>query len=482
MTSGLRVAACARPSSAVSASTSAIAVARRARAQEAPHLRLVLDQEDERGRRGHAPALGVWRSDAGFVGLRRRAGDRQREPEDGAAAGPVLAPRSARRARRRSPRQMARPRPTPPRRAAAAVELLENTLLLTGRQTRAPVRHVRDHLTGPARGPDLDRGARRRVLRGVLEQVDEHLLQQDLVHRHQREVGGNDGRDRMAAQLVLGAEQRHARPRRTAAAIPSGPAALRPPPGSCRAGWQRAGPSAGTPARCVAARSRRAAGDGLGVLEQGARRALDGRQRRPHVVRQRAQRARCAGARPPPPLRTLGCARPAPARSSAAAVWPASDSSRRRRAGSPELGRVGEREAENTDHRSRRFERKVQRGGSRQRRRAPTGRLAVVEGPLRDGALAIVEGVGRRADDRHRAGVARKEDGGIEGEGVPQALRAPRPGPPSGRAASARSRLNPYSAEVRCSRSRAASAWLRIRPVRFPSTSATTSMTPKVST
>ena len=144
---------------------------------------------------------------------------------------------------------------------------------------------------------------------------------------------GKRRRDRVAAQLLLGAEQRHADHvgQQLPLLLHLQRAGLDPDH------VEQVGHEPAHAVRLLDDRARELAprgGVGLRVLQQRARRALDRGERRAHVVRERAQE------RGPEPLRLdldlglAGSARPAPAARARRAVWPASVSSRRRRAGS----------------------------------------------------------------------------------------------------------------------------------------------------
>ena len=174
-------------------------------------------------------------------------------------------------------------------RARGAVELPEHQLLRARRHPGAAVRHFHaDRTVGRPRG-HRDRGPWRRVLGGVLQQVDEHLLDQQLVHRHQREVGRQVHLDGVAGELLLQPKQRHADhllqrlPRllhgERAGLDPDHVQQVGDEPGHAAGLLENVGrqlPAALGRQRAV-------------LLQQAARGALDGGERRPEVVRQRAQ-------------------------------------------------------------------------------------------------------------------------------------------------------------------------------------------------
>ena len=200
-----------------------------------------------------------------------------------------------------------------------------------GRQARARRRRPRPPPRRPRRAArDLDGASGRRVLGRVLEQVDQHLLDQRRVDRHQRQVGGQrDRRRAVPPSAVSDAGQRRAHQ-----LLERVPLALQPqrgptPAASCRAGCPPAGSAAPPPRRssAPAPRARLRASDAS--LEQAAGGAGDGRQRRAQVVRHRAQQRAAQALAPRPRTRarsaSLGQARALQRR---AAIWRASVSSR----------------------------------------------------------------------------------------------------------------------------------------------------------
>src|SRR5262245_62697274 len=132
------------------------------------------------------------RSVAGGVDGGRLAADGQDEPEGRASFGPIERPDTAAvglddgAADRES---QSRPASLGPR---ASVELFEDAILLARGQAGPPISNLHDGLAllGPSAHVDLR--ARRRVLGRVLEQVDEHLLEQHLVHGNEPEVGAEE--------------------------------------------------------------------------------------------------------------------------------------------------------------------------------------------------------------------------------------------------------------------------------------------------
>src|SRR5262249_40331300 len=87
--------------------------------------------------------------------------------------------------------QIATPNP-PPRpaslRARTSIELLEDAILLARGEPGPAVSHLDDGVAILGPGVHVDLRARRRVLGRVLQQVDEHLLDQCVVHGDQREI------------------------------------------------------------------------------------------------------------------------------------------------------------------------------------------------------------------------------------------------------------------------------------------------------
>ena len=288
-------------------------------------------------------------------------------------------------------------------------------------------------------------------------------------------------RDRMVPELTPPCGAAPRRRRRAAAAIPSAPASA---PASTRIMSSRLATS--RPMRCdswtmVVASSRRAAGSGSvscsrvlaapSIEASGVRMSCESELR--SAVRSRSASTSTSDSR----LRSASASR-----SNATAVCPASDSSRRRRAGSRKSAAPASGSPEHAHRPPRRRERQVERARGRQRRRPASRRLVVIEAPLRHGPLPLVERIRRLPDRGHRVRLARAAGRPRRARTCRAGSGAPRRPPRRRSRAVASSRLSPYSAEVRCSRSRAASAWFRIRPVRLPITSATTSMTPNVST
>ena len=190
------------------------------------------------------------------------------------------------------PRQIARPRPTPPAPGrCAALELLEDARLVARREARPAVGHLElERAHRPLRARISIGVPGRRVLGGVLEQVDDQLLEQQRIPERERQVLGQLGaRSRGQRAAPRGAP---APRRRSPRAAPTRAWARgRPTRGaSCRAGSRAAarGGSASSRDRVeqLAALARVGAGS---LVAQRARRAGDRGQRRAQVVRHRRQ-------------------------------------------------------------------------------------------------------------------------------------------------------------------------------------------------
>src|SRR5262245_57927173 len=112
------------------------------------------------------------RTGSGMSGRLGALADRQREEEGDAAARKVLGPdASAVRADDALADRQAQTRAAPLARIGL-VELLEHLVLAAGRQARAAVGDLDREVLVGGRGDDVQRAACRRVLDGVVEQVD----------------------------------------------------------------------------------------------------------------------------------------------------------------------------------------------------------------------------------------------------------------------------------------------------------------------
>src|ERR1700733_11096617 len=72
--------------------------------------------------------------------------------------------------------------------ARQPIKFLEDLVEVLGRNARATVRDLHYYGVALVSRRELERAPLRRVLGGVLEQVDEHLLDQHGVDRHEREI------------------------------------------------------------------------------------------------------------------------------------------------------------------------------------------------------------------------------------------------------------------------------------------------------
>ena len=214
-----------------------------------------------------------------------------------------------------------------------AVELLEHPFVRARRQTRPVVGDTDLDRRARLSGRDLDRTAGRRVPGRVLQQVHQHLFDQEPVHRDERQVGRDVDPDRPVAQVAGRPVDR--RPDDLLQDVPL-PVRARPPRlrgGSCRAGCPPAGPAAATRPRSSAAAPRRSAGSPAG------RRAgcSPPRPWRPAGSAGRATRssaASCGAARPRPAAGPVGASSTDWSRSTARAIRLAHVSSSRRCSGS----------------------------------------------------------------------------------------------------------------------------------------------------
>src|ERR1019366_2992276 len=136
--------------------------------------------ERQREAKRRAPVRALGDPDAPAVGADDAAADREAEPDP-----PALA-------------------------FAHAVELLEHALGVLAIDARPAVGDLDLDLALERPRGDVDRRARRRVLRRVLDEVDEHLLDEDRVERHERQVAREVGADRPAAEPVVEAVERGA--------------------------------------------------------------------------------------------------------------------------------------------------------------------------------------------------------------------------------------------------------------------------------
>jgi hypothetical protein len=73
------------------------------------------------------------------------------------------------------------------------MELLEDLLLRPRGQARAAIGDLDQHRAVRVLRAHLDGALGRRVLEHVVEEIDQHLLDQHVVHRHERQVGQRAG-------------------------------------------------------------------------------------------------------------------------------------------------------------------------------------------------------------------------------------------------------------------------------------------------
>ena len=345
---------------------------------------------------------------------------------------------------------------------ARAVELLEHALLARPAAGPGPRPRPRPRRRAPSRARRHANGALRGgvYLQRVLEQVDEQPARPARRRRHQRQVGGRP-RPRPRGPPSVRSTRAERRADQLLERVPLALelAACPTRAASCRAGCRPGGSAARPPRRSSAASSRARRGAERRRLEQRARGAGDGGERRAQVVRHRAQqRAAQALALHGEPRRARASSA-SRARSSGARDWRASASSRSTlvRRQRPQRSARAARPA-----RPARLRRPTQRHV--ERRRAP-GSVSVprpaappvVEGPLRHRALARVAREGRhrvrhrlepaaRRGQEHTAGPCRTSEtwrAPIRGD-LARRVRAP-PARGSARRAT----------WVRCSRSRA---------------------------
>ena len=101
------------------------------------------------------------------------------------------------------PRQIVSPRPTPvPREDARAIEPLEDMFLFARHQPQATVGDVELHVRADDPGRERDFAAVGRAADGIFQQVCQHLLNQERIERHQRQVGRQVSDDFMALQTA----------------------------------------------------------------------------------------------------------------------------------------------------------------------------------------------------------------------------------------------------------------------------------------
>src|SRR5947208_2332336 len=129
-------------------------------------------------------------------------GQRQREKEGDAALGQVLGPDApaVRVHDALADREAEAGAPAASR--LAAVELLEDSLLPAVGQARTMVGDLNGHLAVGRGRDDPDRAVGRGVLDGVVEQVDQHLLDEHVVHGDERQIGRDAHNDAVAVEAL----------------------------------------------------------------------------------------------------------------------------------------------------------------------------------------------------------------------------------------------------------------------------------------
>ena len=172
----------------------AVALGPEAGAQQAADRRLVVDHEQGDAARAHSDAFSC-------CGVTVASGKVMvnTAPEPSARLAASIVPPSA----STKPRQIASPSPVPARCRSplpAAVELVEHALHVSRREPRPLVGDPEhDPVMAPA-ARDRNGRARRRVLGGVVEQVDQHLLEQHHVEVEHGQVGLEVDRDAVLRQ------------------------------------------------------------------------------------------------------------------------------------------------------------------------------------------------------------------------------------------------------------------------------------------
>jgi len=126
--------------------------------------------------------LTVSRHDKAALRLDEATADRQ--PEPGAGALPVL--------------------------RLDSVELVENPFEIAGRNARSFIDDFDRHDVAIAPGAHVDTGAKRGLIGGIIEQVEQHLLEQHGIDPQHRQIGRDLDLDAMLAQHTGGVLQRRA--------------------------------------------------------------------------------------------------------------------------------------------------------------------------------------------------------------------------------------------------------------------------------
>ena len=196
--SGLCVPASIAPRVAVLGLQYAVAFRAERGSQEAPDLGLVLDDQDGGAQLGHAVSCGTGGAAS------RGSVNRNAVPPSGRRSAQMRPPCSVTMAR-----QMARPRPAPPMAPSLFPRwnLREHLLRIAGGQARPGILDRDEQSAITPCCTELDGGAWRRVLGGILEQIGEYLLNQCCVHAHQGQIGRQFDPDWVGSQLLAKAVQ-----------------------------------------------------------------------------------------------------------------------------------------------------------------------------------------------------------------------------------------------------------------------------------
>src|ERR1043166_2524929 len=150
----------------------------------------------------------LFMSATGDFGGRGRALDGQGEPEDDSAAGSVLGPHPGD-VRQYDPSANGETQPGALNaRRNAAIELFEHALLVTGGKPRTTVSDRRRQVRRGGRDLDFDRASHRRVLDSVVEQIDQHLLDQDGIEWDERQILGQTSPHPVVLKVSLETSQR----------------------------------------------------------------------------------------------------------------------------------------------------------------------------------------------------------------------------------------------------------------------------------
>ena len=91
-----------------------------------------------------------------------------------------------------------------------AVELVEDAFEIARRNARAFIDDFDCYEVTVAPRPHIDAGAGRRVFGGVVEEIEQHLLEQNWVEPYDRQIGRDFDLDVVSAQHVGGTPQRRA--------------------------------------------------------------------------------------------------------------------------------------------------------------------------------------------------------------------------------------------------------------------------------